>query len=86
MSLVKLLSGRKRQSVVWDYFEYEEHHEKSRCIVLNDKGEPCGVRIAGRPMYHHYHLRYHARRFLYALYVGKYVGYPGADVSLAAFA
>src|SRR6218665_4181967 len=34
MSLVKLLLGRKRQSVVWDYFEYEEHHEKSRCTVL----------------------------------------------------
>jgi len=82
MSLVKLLSGRKRQSVVWEYFVYEEHHDKSRCTVLNDKGEPCGVRIAG--MYHHFH--YHAHHFLHALYVGLYVSWRRCIFNLAAFA
>ena len=47
MSLTKLFSGRKRESSVWEYFEYVEADNKSRCGVLNDKGEPCGVRIAG---------------------------------------
>jgi len=39
MSLIKLLSGRKRQSVVWEYFVNEDHHHKSRYTVPNDKEE-----------------------------------------------
>jgi hypothetical protein len=48
MSLIKLLSGRKRESVVWEYFSYEQDNDKSRCTVLNEKGELCNVRIAGK--------------------------------------
>ena len=47
MSLVKVFSGRKLESSVWEYFIYEEKDEKSRCTVLNDKGEQCCFHIAG---------------------------------------
>src|SRR6218665_1403196 len=47
ISLIKLLSWRKHQSVVWEYFVNEEYHDKSRCTVPNDKGEKCGLHIAG---------------------------------------
>ena len=49
MSLVKVFSGRKLESSVWEYFIYEEKDDKSRCTctVRDDKGEQCCFRIAG---------------------------------------
>jgi len=32
---------------VWEYFVNEEYHDKNRCTVPNDKGEKCGLHIAG---------------------------------------
>jgi hypothetical protein len=47
-TLTQLLSGRKRDSSVWEYFVYDEHSNKSRCTVLNAKGEECGFQMAGK--------------------------------------
>jgi hypothetical protein len=39
---IKNLSGRKRESRVWDYFEYLKDVGKSKCIVKDDKtGKVC---------------------------------------------
>ena len=51
MSLTKLLSGRKRVSVWWEFFFYDEGCEKSTCLVvnLNDVTKvACGTKIAGK--------------------------------------
>src|SRR6218665_3174593 len=49
MSLTKLLSGRKRSSVWWEFFSYDEGCEKSTCLVVNDatvrRKEPTVVHI-----------------------------------------
>jgi len=50
MSLTKLLSGRKRGSVWWEFFSYDEGCEKSTCLVVNDatvceRKEPTVVHI-----------------------------------------
>lgn len=47
-TLVQLLSGRKKESSVWDYFSYDSTANKSRCTVPNDIGEPCGFLMAGK--------------------------------------
>ena len=47
MSLVKLMSGRKRESSVWDYFVYDKDRNKSKCIVLKANGDECQLHIAG---------------------------------------
>jgi len=49
MSLcAKSLCGRKKQSGVWDYFEYIASKCATRCNVENDKAEQCGVLLAGK--------------------------------------
>lgn len=49
MSLVKLLSGRKRDSVVWEYFSFEEATQKSLCLVMNlTSDKPCGTILSGK--------------------------------------
>ena len=48
-SLARLLSGRKRESPVWEYFEYCEESGKSKCVVMDEKtGNECGVFLAGK--------------------------------------
>ena len=37
MSLCKTMSGRKRDSAVWEYFEFNEETNKSTCHVVIDK-------------------------------------------------
>ena len=37
MSLVKILSGRKRESSVWEYFIYEEKDDKADVQFLMTK-------------------------------------------------
>ena len=49
MSLCKSLSGRRRESLIWDFFEYDEARDKSRCRVLMDKGEKhCDAQLTGK--------------------------------------
>jgi len=45
---VQLLSGRKKESTVWDYFTYNALTNKNVCKVLNDKGDACGCEISGK--------------------------------------
>jgi hypothetical protein len=47
-TLVQLLSGIKKESSVWDFFSYNATTSKSRCTVLNDKGDECGFQMAGK--------------------------------------
>lgn len=39
MSLNKNFVGRKRDSVVWDWFEYNIGTDSCRCLVVDDKSE-----------------------------------------------
>ena len=49
MSLVKLLSGRKRDSLLWDFFTYDAGCDKSSCMVVDDKTKlECGAKITGK--------------------------------------
>lgn len=49
MSLSKSLAGRKKDSLVWDYFEYLESKGKSICRVVNEKSsEECNIEICGK--------------------------------------
>jgi len=47
-TLVQLLSGRKKESSVWDYFSHNAITNKCRCTVLDDKGDECGFEMAGK--------------------------------------
>lgn len=47
-SLVKQFSGRKRQSVVWNYVEDRPDIAKCWCIVLKLDGKPCHVNVTGK--------------------------------------
>ena len=47
MSLQRILAGRKRESGVWNYFEYYPDKGKSKCLV-NEKGKECGAEITGK--------------------------------------
>lgn len=49
MSLVKLLAGRKRDSLLWDFFTYDAGCDKSSCMVVDDKNKlACGAKITGK--------------------------------------
>lgn len=48
MSLCTSLSGRRKESFVWSYFEYIESKKSSKCIVQNDKGVVCAVMMLGK--------------------------------------
>ncbi len=50
-SPAQIFAGRKRESGVWDYFQYfpgKGKNGKSRCLVINAKGKECGTEIAGK--------------------------------------
>jgi hypothetical protein len=47
-TLVQLLSGRKKESSVWDYFTFDDTANKSRCTVPTGNGEECGFLMAGK--------------------------------------
>lgn len=46
--LVKMLSGRKRDSSVWQHFEFMPQLGKSMCKILDSKGVKCGTLITGK--------------------------------------
>lgn len=49
MSLVKLLSGRKRDSLLWEFFTYDAGSDKSSCMVVDEKTKlQCGAKITGK--------------------------------------
>ena len=39
MSLSKLMAGRKRESGVWKWFDYDENRDKSVCLVKLKTGK-----------------------------------------------
>jgi len=47
-NLVQILSGRKKESSIWNSFIYNETSNKSRCVVLMDNGDECGCEITGK--------------------------------------
>jgi hypothetical protein len=47
-SLVKQLSGRKRESAVWQYFKEQAHIGKTKCRVKDAKDKTCGMLIKGK--------------------------------------
>jgi len=48
-SFAKIFSGRKRESLVWKYFEYLADSNKSKCLVANKKTQKqCGNLLAGK--------------------------------------
>jgi hypothetical protein len=48
MSLARLLAGRKRESKVWQFFEYDSAKNKSVCQAKTKDGQVCGFRLAGK--------------------------------------
>jgi len=49
MSLSKLFSGRKRDSVWWEFFSYDDSCDKSTCLVADETTKAvCGTQIAGK--------------------------------------
>ena len=46
--LVKLLSGRKRESSVWQHFFFMPHNGKSVCMIPDAKGVKCCASINGK--------------------------------------
>ena len=48
MSLSKLLAGRKRESCVWEYFEYIDKEDKSKCLVVGKTNNKCEATLSGR--------------------------------------
>ena len=49
MSLSKSLSGRKRDSVFWEFFSYDEDSDKSTCQVTDETTKvACGTQITGK--------------------------------------
>lgn len=48
-SLSQLFAGRKKESHVCDYFNYEEATGKSKCTVIDSQtGAECGINLAGK--------------------------------------
>jgi hypothetical protein len=48
MSLAKLLAGRKRDSLMWDYFTYDEASGKSTCRVSVGNDKTCASLFTGK--------------------------------------
>jgi BED zinc finger len=46
--LLKFLSGRKRESTVWQHFEFVPDTGKSVCKVLSENRVKCGALINGK--------------------------------------
>ena len=47
-NLVQLLSGRKHESGIWDYFTYNKDTDKSECKVIVKNDKVCGKLVAGK--------------------------------------
>ena len=47
-TLIQVLSGRKRESGIWEYFTYKPDKDKSLCTVVDDKDISCGMEVAGK--------------------------------------
>ena len=48
VSLSKMFAGRRRESLVWDYFDYCEQTRKSKCRVVDKSGKECGALLADK--------------------------------------
>ena len=49
MSLSKNSTGRKKESAVWEWFEYDIPSDTCKCIVMDKAtGKMCNRKIAGR--------------------------------------
>lgn len=49
MSFSQMFAGRKRESSIWDYYEYDDKTEKSICKVCDaTSGRVCGLKLAGK--------------------------------------
>src|ERR1043165_8457940 len=48
MASLTHLSGRKRESGIWEYFTYKADKDKSQCTVLDEKGSACGHEVSGK--------------------------------------
>jgi hypothetical protein len=48
MSLSSSLAGRRKESAVWELFEYIESKRSSKCLVFDDKGKVCGFLMSGK--------------------------------------
>ena len=40
--------GRKRQSLIWDFFEYDGEKDKSKCLVVETGDQICGIHLKGK--------------------------------------
>jgi len=48
-NLVRMFSGRKKDSSVWRYFSYDDESDRSTCQVKTIKDDKeCGVELAGK--------------------------------------
>src|ERR1043165_3545787 len=48
-TMSQMMAGRKRESPVWDLFQFDESSGKSLCLVQGPKdSKPCGVALAGK--------------------------------------
>jgi len=47
-SLMHTVTGRKRESDVWQHFQYLDGKKKSKCIVSDNKGKICGFEVCGK--------------------------------------
>jgi hypothetical protein len=48
MSLSKLMAGRKRESCVWKWFDYDEKIDKTACLVKLKTGKLCTMLLSGK--------------------------------------
>ena len=48
MNLSKVFAGRKKESEVWNYFEYQADIDKSVCLVAMENNQICAVKLAGK--------------------------------------
>ena len=48
MGLTRLCSGRKRESLVWQWFEFDAKSDKSVCKVSSANNKVCGFKLSGK--------------------------------------
>ena len=41
-------AGRRRQSPIWDFFDYDSEGDASKCLVENKEGKVCGTKLKGK--------------------------------------
>jgi hypothetical protein len=42
------MAGRKRESDVWKWFDYDENRDKSACLVKLKTGKQCTMLLSGK--------------------------------------